>query len=245
MISVTEDKMKIKRIMAAILVAVLCVLCAGCGEEKPISYNINFKDGESFTYSGRNLQDEYLGDITYTYADSGNNWVITGVFDSENGQIEYSVTAKKGDLQPVSSYRQGYPKDKTEQPEWYYKAAYSEGSAAVEYQNGEEKQVTDVSISGRRFDAECLPMVLRGFDLKEDFSTGFYFVNTYTGTAVETSAEVTGMEEINGRQCYKLYLSTVEIIPNPMMTIYYTADEDKIPLRIEQKSSTFDLTEQR
>ena len=226
-------------ILATTLLLLVCVL-GGCAV-KPLEYNINFKDGETFTYKNLSSVDgTALGDITYTYTKEGDLWLIEGMYTNADGGVQYGVYVNDT-LQPTQSWKIGHPKDTTVQLPWHYKGTYKGNTLDIEAVTDSGTKASTISINGRWLDVECIAMAMRGFDLKEGFSGTFYLVNVESVSTLEASADVTAEEYKNGVECYHLELRTVAVVPAPLMDVWYSADEEKRPIAIEQRSSTFVL----
>jgi hypothetical protein len=156
--------------------------------------------------------------MTRTIKDDNGKWSVKDAVSSPMGEQSDEVWYSKGNLKPVSR-----------------KAAA--GDQAVTYSYAGNKYTMDmmgksntVTIDGAYIpDGGGDDMLIARLPLKEGYETGFYTANQ-DGKATLNKLKVSGTETINGAQCLKCELTSVDDPTD--VTTYYINTQDKLAYRI-------------
>ena len=236
-----------KRLCAALLACVTLVLVAcGSAAAPAPAPSVPWQDGDVLVYQ---VYEEYKlteSTMTYTFTRGEQGWWVNSTFDSAEGQV-FQATLYDGDsLQALQS-------------SYDYRPANGEGGFILEttYADGQmivrsnlpdapaEQRVTWPKGYGF-YDNETLLMALRLFPMELGQPFGFCFGIPYQSKAeiATVGAKEQKTLKFNGEDVpvYGVRVGRSGSMKSPMMTVWLTPDERRLPLRLDGPRICYILT---
>lgn len=237
-----------KVLLIVALVLIVAVTLTGCVPKiSEDTYNVMniFTENRSITYE--RIEDEAVSDVIYNISVDGNIVSTEVTINFETGQFRSESEFAADTLTPISASKgNSYALDPAQN--WDIIAKYSD-VLNMTAKTPEETEMKTLDLPVRYVDNEALLFTMGALEYKEDFEKNINVAIIDAGDIVTFRVSYMGLETVEvpfgDIECIKVEVKYTGLVlgAKPKMYMWYTNDDERIPVMYENRGIFLKLKE--
>jgi len=237
-----------RRILPMLLAVLMLFSLCGCSSSSgaaqtqlPAEFTVPYADGDYFVFSHTDDLSP-AGTLTHYTEKTESGWHLYSEYADDQGTLTCGAEVEDGSLRPTRAYKFSVVPEAEES--WEMEGIYSADKLNVQADSSYGVETSESNLpESNFFDNESIIMAMRCFPMEEGFSATFRLASIQSGEIAPMQVKVEGQEEVNGKTCWRVALLPSMMFAKASITVWYTADEAHVPMKMEQGTSVFELIE--